>query len=66
MAELDKVDPQIGEDESLDARRRQMQQAERIRGDIARAHALLSEGAEASLGEAQRWLEGVEGAEDTG
>ena len=66
VAELDKVDPQIGEDESLDARRRQMQQAERIRGDIARAHALLSEGAEASLGEAQRWLEGVEGAEDTG
>ncbi|WP_122075327.1 DNA repair protein RecN [Pseudophaeobacter sp. EL27] len=66
VAELDKLDPQVGEDEALDAKRRQMQQAERIRGDIARAHALLSEGAEPSLGEAQRWLEGVEGAEDTG
>ncbi len=66
VAELDKLDPQVGEDEALDARRRQMQQAERIRGDIARAHALLSEGAEPSVGEAQRWLEGVEAGEDTG
>ncbi|MBY6137100.1 DNA repair protein RecN [Leisingera sp. XS_AS12] len=67
VAELDKLDPQPGEDEALDIRRRQMQAAERIRGDIARAHALLSEGAESAMGEAQRWLEGVEGqAEDTG
>ena len=66
VAELDKLDPQVGEDETLDAQRRQMQQAERIRGDIARAYALLSEGAEPSLGEAQRWLEGVEGGDDTG
>lgn len=66
VAELDRLDPEPGEDEALDARRRQMQQAERIKGDIARAHALLSEGAEASLGEAQRWLEGVEGADDIG
>ncbi|MCD9146370.1 DNA repair protein RecN [Pseudophaeobacter flagellatus] len=66
VAELDKLNPEAGEDEALDERRRQMQQAERIRGDIARAHALLSDGAEASLGEAQRWLEGVERAEETG
>lgn len=64
VAELDKLDPQPGEDEALDIRRRQMQAAERIRGDIARAHALLSEGAEAAMGEAQRWLEGVAGQED--
>ncbi|UWQ36126.1 DNA repair protein RecN [Leisingera aquaemixtae] len=64
VAELDKLDPQPGEDETLDVRRRQMQAAERIRGDIARAHALLSEGAEAAMGEAQRWLEGVSGRED--
>ncbi|MCB4455934.1 DNA repair protein RecN [Leisingera sp. McT4-56] len=64
VAELDKLDPQPGEDEALDTRRRQMQAAERIRGDIARAHALLSEGAESAMGEAQRWLEGVAGRED--
>ena len=64
VAELDKLDPQPGEDEALDTRRRQMQAAERIRGDIARAHALLSEGAENAMGEAQRWLEGVAGRED--
>ncbi len=66
VAELDKLNPEPGEDEALDVRRRQMQQAERIRGDIARAYALLSEGAEASLGEAQRWLEGVEGGDEIG
>ncbi|WP_027237023.1 DNA repair protein RecN [Leisingera caerulea] len=64
VAELDKLDPHPGEDEALDTRRRQMQAAERIRGDIARAHALLSEGAEGAMGEAQRWLEGVAGQED--
>ncbi|UWQ52643.1 DNA repair protein RecN [Leisingera caerulea] len=64
VAELDKLDPQPGEDEALDTRRRQMQAAERVRGDIARAHALLSEGAEGAMGEAQRWLEGVAGQED--
>ena len=63
VGELDKLDPQPGEDEALDTRRRQMQAAERIRGDIARAHALLSEGAEGAMGEAQRWLEGVAGQE---
>ncbi|OIQ32276.1 MAG: DNA repair protein RecN [Alphaproteobacteria bacterium MedPE-SWcel] len=61
VGELDQLDPQPGEDETLDARRRQMQAAERIRGDIARAYSLLSEGAEGAMGEAQRWLEAVAG-----
>jgi DNA repair protein RecN (Recombination protein N) len=61
VSELDKLSPEPGEDESLDTRRRQMQAAERIRGDIARAHGLLSEGAEGAMGEAQRWLEAVSG-----
>jgi DNA repair protein RecN (Recombination protein N) len=63
VAGLDKLDPQPGEDAELDASRRRMQGAERIRGDIARAHALLSEGAEGAMGEAQRWLEGAADAE---
>ncbi len=63
VAELDKLDPQPGEDGALDARRRQMQGAERIRGDVARAHGLLTEGAEAAMGEAQRWLDGAADAD---
>lgn len=60
VSELDALDPQPGEDETLDARRRLMQQAERIREDILRAQAALGlEGAEASMGDALRWLEGV-------
>ncbi|MDG1281878.1 MAG: DNA repair protein RecN [Pseudorhodobacter sp.] len=60
VAELDKLNPEPGEEASLDARRRQMQAAEKIRSDIARAHAALSEqGAEALLGDATRWLEGA-------
>jgi DNA repair protein RecN (Recombination protein N) len=61
VRELDDLNPQQGEDEALDSRRRQMQAAERIRGDIARAHGLLTEGAEQAMGEAQRWLESVAG-----
>src|SRR6056297_2298108 len=60
VGELDALDPQPGEDETLDARRRLMQQAERIREDILRAQAALGlDGAEASAGDALRWLEGV-------
>ena len=61
VSELDQLNPEPGEDENLDTRRRHMQAAERIRGDIARAHSLLSEGAEGAMGEAQRWLEAVSG-----
>src|SRR6056297_466315 len=60
VAELDALDPQPGEDEALDTRRRLMQQAERICEDITRAQAALGqEGAEGAAGDALRWLEGV-------
>jgi len=66
VGELDRLDPQPGEEAELDARRRSMQGAERIREDIARAHAALGpgEGAEGRMGDALRWLGGVaDGAE---
>ena len=60
VAELDKLDPQPGEEAALDAKRRLMQAAEKIRGDVVRALAALSDqGAEGQLMDAQRWLEGV-------
>ena len=60
VGELDALDPQQGEDEALDGRRRLMQQAEKIREDIARAQAALGlEGAEGAAGDALRWLDGV-------
>ena len=58
VAELDKLDPQPGEEATLDARRRLMQGAGKVRQDIARAHDALSEdGAERLLIDAQRWLD---------
>lgn len=63
VAELDQLNPQPGEDAALDVQRRQMQGAERIRGDVARAHGFLTEGAESAMGEAQRWLESVSGSD---
>ena len=60
VAELDELAPQPGEDAELDANRRMMQGAERIRDDVARAFALLGgDGAEGSIGEAMRWLDGI-------
>jgi len=60
VAELDKLNPDPGEEAALDARRRAMQGAEKIRTDIARAHAALSDqGAEGALVDALRWLEGA-------
>ncbi|WP_306152640.1 DNA repair protein RecN [Roseovarius sp. MMSF_3281] len=60
VGELDTLDPQPGEDEALDARRRLMQQAEKIREDITRAQAALGlDGAEGAAGDALRWLDGV-------
>ncbi|MES2843915.1 MAG: DNA repair protein RecN [Pseudomonadota bacterium] len=60
VAELDKLAPDLGEEATLDARRRMMQGAERIRADITRAHQALSEdGAESVLRDAMRWLEGA-------
>jgi len=60
VAEFDGLDPQPGEEAELDARRRLMQGAERTREDMARAYAALGlQGAEGSLGDALRWLDGV-------
>jgi DNA repair protein RecN (Recombination protein N) len=60
VTELDGLDPQPGEEETLDARRRLMQGAERMRNDVARAGAALGlEGAEGAMVDARRWLEGV-------
>ncbi|THD73325.1 DNA repair protein RecN [Thalassobius vesicularis] len=58
--ELDKLAPEPGEETQLDTHRRMMQGAERIRDDVAKAlNALGNDGAEGSMGDALRWLEGV-------
>lgn len=58
VAELDRLDPQPGEEADLDGRRRAMQAGARIQGDIARAlQALGPEGAEGLMADATRWLE---------
>jgi DNA repair protein RecN (Recombination protein N) len=60
VAELDKLAPEAGEEAALDARRRVMQAAARIQGDVARALGALSDqGAEGLLSDALRWLEGA-------
>ncbi|HQU69983.1 MAG TPA: DNA repair protein RecN [Albidovulum sp.] len=58
--ELDALDPKPGEEAELDARRRLMQGAVRIRDDVARAfQALGPEGAEGMMADAARWLDGA-------
>ncbi len=60
VRELNKLNPLPGEEAELDARRRLMQAAARIRDDIARAHAALgNDGAEGLIGDAVRWLHGA-------
>jgi len=60
VSELDALDPKPGEEASLDAERRLMQGAERIRSDVARAlQALGPEGAEGAMRDADRWLQGA-------
>ncbi|WP_036175460.1 DNA repair protein RecN [Palleronia rufa] len=62
VTELDALDPDPGEEAALDTRRRQMQAAERVRGDLARAQAAMGwEGAEGLLTDAARWLDGAAG-----
>ena len=59
-AELDALAPEAGEEADLDARRRLMQAAEKIRVDIGRANQALGyEGAEGMLSDASRWLGGA-------
>ncbi|MEL7462742.1 MAG: DNA repair protein RecN [Pseudomonadota bacterium] len=56
--ELTALDPQPGEDEALDARRRLMQGAERVREDIAAAAGLIgAQGAEGAAADAMRRLD---------
>ena len=60
VAELDKLNPEPGEVAALDARRRLMQGAGRIREDVAKALAAVSEdGAEGRMRDALRWLDGA-------
>lgn len=62
VGELDALNPQPGEEATLDAARRRMQAAEKIRADVARAlQALVANdgGAESLVADATRWLEGV-------
>ena len=60
VKELDKLDPQPGEEAELDSRRRLMQAGARIREDIARAmQALGPDGAEGLMNDAVRWLDGA-------
>jgi DNA repair protein RecN (Recombination protein N) len=57
LAELQALAPAPGEDARLDAERRLIQQAARIRDDVARAaQALSSDGAEGVLSQALSWL----------
>jgi len=70
VKELDTLDPQPEEEAHLDARRRLMQGAEKMRSDVARAaEALGLQGAEGAMSDARRWLDGVldkaEGGLDT-
>lgn len=60
VAELEKLGPQEGEEAALDVRRRQMQGAEKIRADVVNAYEMMGQnGAERSLGDAMRWLDGA-------
>ena len=62
VKELDTLNPEPGEEATLDTRRRMMQSAEKIRDDIVRAHQLLGlDGGEGALSDAARWLDGVAG-----
>lgn len=60
VAELDKLDPQEGEEASLDTKRRMMQGAEKIRADVVNAYEMMGQsGAERHMGDALRWLDGA-------
>ncbi|KGK79140.1 DNA recombination protein RecN [Thalassobacter stenotrophicus] len=59
-AELEALDPQPGEDDTLDTRRRMMQGAERIREDVTKGlEAIGLNGAEGRMSDAMRWLDGA-------
>ncbi|MCF6445242.1 DNA repair protein RecN [Nereida sp. MMG025] len=57
-AELSALAPQAGEEAELDAKRRLMQGAEKIREDVGKAFQALSrDGAEGAMDDAMRWLD---------
>ena len=61
VEELQDFAAEAGEDDALDAQRRMMQNAQRVREDIAKAaQALGPDGAEGSAADALRWLEGID------
>lgn len=58
VGEFEELSPEAGEDAALDAKRRLMQAAEKIREDVSRAHvALGGDGAEGTMRDASRRLE---------
>ena len=60
VGEFDALAPEPGEEATLDAARRLMQSAEKIAGDVGKAHQAISyDGAEGMLSDALRWLEGA-------
>lgn len=60
VQELEQLDPQEGEEETLDKERRLMRGASQIREDMDKAATLLGyEGAEGAMNDALRWLEGA-------
>ncbi|GAB5445604.1 DNA repair protein RecN [Gymnodinialimonas sp.] len=60
VAELTKLAPEPGEEAELDAKRRLMQAAEKMREDVAQAITALGlNGAEGAMSDASRWLDGV-------
>lgn len=60
VGELDDLSPEPGEEQALDAQRRLMQSAGKIREDIARAAEVIGQnGADGNISDAIRWLDGV-------
>ena len=60
VSELDKLNPEEGEEAALDVKRRTMQSAEKIRADVVNAYEAMGQsGAEAQLSDAFRWLDGA-------
>ncbi len=67
VGELDALMPLAGEEATLDTQRRLMQAAEKIREDIVKAREAIGlQGAEGSVSDAVRWLNGVAGKAEGG
>ena len=65
LDELNRVDPKEGEEQELDAKRRMMQSAEKIKDDILKAqNAVGVNGAESLILDAMRWIETASGKSD--